>query len=93
LGAGIAFSSFVHEGIEQLIAVTASSSWGEGAKLPRVEFLAYFKTRDNHCPHHCEILPRNVPVIIPSVFCHVLNTDQHHPGFFSIPAAESLKNL
>jgi len=93
LGAGIAFSTFVHEGIEQLIAVTASSSWGEGAKLPRVEFLAYFKTRDNHCPHHCEILPRNVPVINPTVFCHVLNTDQHRPGFFSIPAAESLKKF
>lgn len=93
LGAGIAFSSFIHEGIEQLIAITASSSWGEGARLPRVEFLAYFKSRDSDCSDHCEILPRNAPLINPTVFCHVLNTDQRRPGYFSVPAADSLRNL
>jgi hypothetical protein len=48
LGAGISFSSFIHNGVENLIAVTASSSWGEGARIPRVEFLAYFRL--NHLP-------------------------------------------
>jgi len=95
-GAGIAYSSFNYEGIEQLIAVTASSSWGKGARLPRVEFLAYFRpmsTSHLRCPgdlNHCEFLPRGAPIISPNVTCRVLGA-QSRPGYLSIPAAESLR--
>jgi hypothetical protein len=96
LGAGIAFSSFIHDGVEQLITVTASSSWGEGASLPRVEFLAYFRplsTKHSRCPgdlDHCEFLPRGAPIISPNVTCRVVGA-QSRPGYLSIPAADSLR--
>ena len=100
LGAGVSFSSFIHNGVEQLIAVTASSSWGEGARLPRVEFLAFFRPNDPkmwNCPGivgHCEFLPRGAPIITPNVTCRVLRTGtKSRPGYFSILAAESLKKL
>ena len=92
LGAGIFFSSFVHSGVEQLIAVTASSSWGKGAGLPRVEFLAYFRRNDPsewNC-YGCEIFPRGGPIISPNVTCQILGS-QPRAGFFSIPAEDSLK--
>lgn len=99
-GAGVLFSSFTHNGVEYLIAVTASSSWGEGAKLPRIEFLAYFRPNDPStwtCPGHqghCEILPRGSPIISPKVSCRVLQSGARpRAGHFSIPADESLRRL
>lgn len=100
LGAGIAFSSFVYKNVTQLIAVTASSSWGEGSRLPRVEFLAYFRPNDpsvwdQTCPGvsgHCEFLPRGAPIISPNVTCRMVGS-QSRPGYLSIPAAESLKRF
>jgi len=95
MGAGIAFSSFLHNGVEHLLAVTASSSWGEGATLPRVEFLAYYRPNDPNvwnCKGHCEILPRGGPIITPNVTCQILLPGSLPlPGYFSIPAEESLK--
>ena len=97
LGAGFVYSSFIHNGVEQLIAVTASSSWGEGARLPRIEFLAYFRPNDPkewNCDGHCEILPRGAPIITPNVTCHMMQPGRHpRSGYFSIPAEENLKQL
>jgi len=98
VGAGIAYSSFKFNGREQLIAVTASSSWGEGSRLPRVEFLAYFRPNDpsvwdrtcSGVSGHCEFLPRGAPIISPNVTCRVVGA-QSRPGYFSIPAEESLR--
>jgi len=97
LGAGISFSSFTHNGVEYLIAVTASSSWGEGAKLSRVEFLSYFRPNDPgkwNC-FGCEILPRGGPLINPNITCRVLHRPKarSRQGYFSVPAAESLNRL
>jgi hypothetical protein len=98
LGAGVKFSSFIHKGIEQLITVTASSSWGEDAKLPRIEFLAFFRPNNSqewNCNGaHCGVPPRGGPIISPNITCRVvIPGSQFRPGYFSIPAAESLKRL
>ena len=39
LGAGISFASFIYSGVKQLLAVTASSSWGEGQDYLESSFL------------------------------------------------------
>jgi len=96
LGAGIAFSSFFHDGVEQLIAVTASSSWGNDARLPRIEFLAFFRPNDpsKWTCYGCEIIPRGGPLINPNITCRVLRPrSQSRPGYFSVPALESLKRF
>lgn len=99
IGAGVAFSSFTYKGVEQLIAISASSSWGIGAKLPRVEFLSYFRPNktNERCPAdeggHCELLPRGGPIMNPNVTCRVVRHGSlPRRGFFSIPAADSLKS-
>jgi len=100
LGAGIAFSSFIFKNVTQLIAVTASSSWGKGSILPRIEFLAYFRPNDpsvwdrtcSGVSGHCEFLPRGAPIISPNVTCRVVG-EISRPGYFSIPAAESLRRF
>jgi hypothetical protein len=89
-GAGIAFSSFIHDDVKYEIAVTASSSWGEGANLSRIEFLAFFKYKDKDCTNHCEIHPNN-PIISPTVSCRDVKSGHLRPGFFSIPAEQSLR--
>jgi hypothetical protein len=43
---------------------------------------------------HCEIPPRGAPIITPNITCQVLqHGGQPRPGYFSIPAAESLRLL
>jgi len=96
VGAGIVDLNFLYRGDAYRMVITASSSWGASAKLPRVEFLAYYKTGEGLCPKdsggHCEILPRGGPVIAPLISCR--NVQQGflpRSGYFAIPAEKALK--
>jgi hypothetical protein len=94
LGAGMVNSSFTFKGVNYRIAVTASSAWGIGSKIPRVEFLAYYRTGEGGCPKdsggHCEIIPRGKPVLNTRISCRIVGSPWRQ-GFFSILAEKSLK--